>query len=157
MFVTHDTAEKHIARLKVLEDEFKKKALEIVDIIDRPMSFRKQIDGVNSQNKSLSQLKPDLRAVIAIAEEQDKTISKMEPAIESLEKGAADKKIVNKSTIVSLEKKCDTLADRVKEVNASTKSDIEEQAEKRKSLKAELDASEGLVSQLEIELAATKK
>ena len=69
MSVTHDTAKKHIARLKVLEDEFKKKALEIVDIIDRPMSFRKQIDGVNSQNKSLSQLKPDLRTAISIAEE----------------------------------------------------------------------------------------
>ena len=51
-------------------------------------------------------------------------------------------------TIVSLEGKCDTLADRIKEANAYTKSDIEEKAEERKSLKAELDASEGLVPQL---------
>ena len=59
----------------------------------------------------------------------------MEPAIESLEKGAADKKNVNKSTIVSLEKKCDTLADRVKEVNASTKSDIKREGRGTQELK----------------------
>ena len=77
MFVTHDTAEKHIVRLKDLEAEVKKKTLNIIDIVDIPRSSRKQLDGVNSQNKALSQLKPDLRTAIAIAEEQDKTISKM--------------------------------------------------------------------------------
>ena len=81
----------------------------------------------------------------------------MENAIESFEKGAADKEIVNKYTILCLEEKFNTLADRIKEANAYTKSDIEEKSGERKSLKAELDASEGLVSQLEIKLAATKK
>ena len=81
----------------------------------------------------------------------------METAIKSLEKGAADKEILNKSTIVFLEDKCNTLEDRLKEVNASTKSAIEENAEECKSLLAEFDASEGLVSQLKIELASTKK
>ena len=81
----------------------------------------------------------------------------METEIKYLEKVAADKEITKNSTIVSLENKWNTLEDRSREVNASTKSDIEEKAEEFKSLKAELDASEGLVSQLEIELAATKK
>ena len=81
----------------------------------------------------------------------------METAIKSLEKGAADKKILNKSTIVFLEDKCNTLEDRLKEVNASTKYAIKDKAEERKSLMVELDASEGLVSQLEIELASLKK
>ena len=71
----------------------------------------------------------------------------METAIKSLGKGVSDKQIVNKSTILSLEDTCNTLADRIKEANASTKSTIEEKAEERKTLKAELDASEGLVSQ----------
>ena len=78
-------------------------------------------------------------------------------AIKSIEKGVADKEIVNKSTIVYLEDICNTLEDRMKDMNASTKSAIEENAEKCKGLKAELDASEGLVSQFEIELEATKK
>ena len=81
----------------------------------------------------------------------------METSIKYLEKGAADKEIINKSTIVSLEEKCNTLPDRIKEVNASTKYAIEEKAEERKILKEELYISEGLVSQLEIELAANKK
>ena len=49
----------------------------------------------------------------------------METAIKSLEKDAAYKEIVNKSTILSLEDKCNTLEDRIKEVNAYTKSSIE--------------------------------
>ena len=49
----------------------------------------------------------------------------METTIKSLEKGAEDKDIVNKSTIVSLEDKCNTLADRIEEANAYTKSAIE--------------------------------
>ena len=49
----------------------------------------------------------------------------METVIKDIEKGAADKEIVNKSTIVSLEDKCNTLEDRIKEVNAYTKSSIE--------------------------------
>ena len=102
-----------------------KKTLDISDIIDRPRSSREQLDGVNSQNKDISQLKPDIRTAISIAEKQDKTISKMETAMKYLEKGAADKEIVNKSTVVSLEDKCNTLADRTKEANAYTKSDIE--------------------------------
>ena len=65
----------------------------------------------------------------------------METAIKSLEKGAADKDILNKSTIVSLEDKCKTLADRIKEANAYTKSVTEEKSKERKILKAELDAS----------------
>ena len=77
MSVTHDTVEKHIVRLKDLEAEVEKKTLHIVDLVDRMRSSRKQLDGVNSQNKALFQLKPDLRTDIAIAEEQDKTISKM--------------------------------------------------------------------------------
>ena len=81
----------------------------------------------------------------------------MKTAIKPLEKDAEDKEIVNKSTIVSLEDKCNTLADSIKEVNTSTKYSIEEKSEERKSLKAEFDASEGLVSQLKIELASTKK
>ena len=99
-------------------------------------SSRNQLDGVNSQNKALSQLNSDIRTDIAIAEEQDKNFSKMETAIKYLEKGAADKEIVNKSTIVSLEDKCNTLEDRIKEVNASTKSAIEEKFEECKSLNA---------------------
>ena len=150
MSVTHYTAEEHIVRLKDLEDEFEKKTLNIVDIVDRPRSSLKQLDGVNSQNRALSQLKPDLRTSIAIAEEQDKNILKMKTAIKSLEKGAADKEILNKSTILSLEDKCNTLEYSIKEVNASTKSAIEENSEECKSLKAELEASEGLVSQFEI-------
>ena len=133
-------------RLKDLEAKVEKKTLDIVDIVDRPRSSRKQLDGFNFQNKALSQLKPYLRTAIVIAEEQDKTISKMETTIKSLEKGAADKDIVNKSTIVSLNGKCNTLAYRIREANASAKSAIEEKAKERKSLKAELDASEGLVS-----------
>ena len=77
----------------------------------------------------------------------------METEIKSLEKGAADKEIVNKSTVVSLEDKCNILADRIKEANASTESATEKKAKECKSLKVELDASEGSVSQLEIELA----
>ena len=38
---------KHIVRLKDLEAEVKKKNLDIVDIVDRPRSSRKQLDGVN--------------------------------------------------------------------------------------------------------------
>ena len=91
MFVTHDTAEKHIVRLKDLEAEVKKKTLDIDDIVDRPRSSRKQLDGVHFHNKALSQLKPDLSTAIAIAEEQDKTISKIETAIKYLENGAAYK------------------------------------------------------------------
>ena len=87
IYVTHGTAEKHIVRLKDLEAEVEKKTLDIVDIVDRPRSSRKQLDGVNSQNKALSQLKPDLRTDISIAEEQDKIISQMETAIKYLEKG----------------------------------------------------------------------
>ena len=83
-------------------------------------------------------------------------MSKMETANKSHEKGAAGNEILNKSTILSLEENCNTLADRIKEANASTKYDMEEKAEERKSLKEELDASEGLISRLEIELAATK-
>ena len=101
MSVTHETTEKHIVRLKDLEAEVENKTLDIVDIVDRPRSSRNQLDGVNSQNKYVSQLRPDLRTAIAVAEEQDKTISKMENAIKSFEKGAADKEIINKSTIVS--------------------------------------------------------
>ena len=128
MSVTHDTTEKHIVRLKVLEGEVENKTLDIVDIVDRPRSSRKKLDGVNSQNKALSQFKPDLRTAIAIAEEQEKTISKIQTAKKSIEKGAADKEIVNKSTIVSSYDKCNTLADRIEEVNASTKFYIEEKA-----------------------------
>ena len=62
--VTHDTAKKHIVRLKDLEAEVEKKKLNIVDIVDRPSSSRKQLDGVNSHNKALSQLKSDLRTSI---------------------------------------------------------------------------------------------
>ena len=69
MSVTHVTAEKHIVRLKDSEAEVEKKTLHIVEIVDRPGSSRKQLHGVNSQNKVLSQLKPDLRTVIAIVEE----------------------------------------------------------------------------------------
>ena len=72
----------------------------------------------------------------------------METSIKSLEKGAADKEIINRFTIVSLEEKCNTLVDRIKEANASTKYAKEERADEQKILKAELDASEGLVSQL---------
>ena len=36
MSVTHDTAEKHVVRLKILEAEVEKKTLDIVDIVDRP-------------------------------------------------------------------------------------------------------------------------
>ena len=86
MSVTHDTTEKHIVRLKVLEGEVENKTLDIVDIVDRPRSSRKKLDGVNSQNKALSQFKPDLRTAIAISEEQDKNISKMKTAIKCLEK-----------------------------------------------------------------------
>ena len=121
MSVTHDTIEKYIVRLKYLEAEVEKKTLDIVHIVDRLRSSRNQLDGVNSWNKSLSQLKPDLRTAIAIAEEQDKTISKTETAIKSLKKGTVDKEIVNKFTIVSLEGKCNTLADKIKGANASTK------------------------------------
>ena len=67
MSVTHDTAEKNIVILKDLEAEVEKKTLYIVDIVDRPRSSRKHLDGVNSQNKALSQLKPDIRTAIAIA------------------------------------------------------------------------------------------
>ena len=81
----------------------------------------------------------------------------MEIAIKYLEKGATDKDIVNKSTILSLEDKCNTLEESIKEMNASTESDIENKAEELKSLKAELGDSEGLVSKLEIELAAIKR
>ena len=157
MSFTHYTAEKYIVRLKDLEAEVEKKTLDIFDLVDRLSSSKKQLDGVNSQIKALSQLKPDIRTAISIAEEQDKTISKIETAIKSLEKVAADKEIVNKSTIVSLEDKCNTLEERIKEVDSSTKSAIEEKVEECKFLKAELDASEVLVSRLEIELAAKKK
>ena len=85
MSITHDTAEEHIVRLKDLGAEVEKKTLYIVDIVDRPRSSMKKLDGVNSQNKSLSQLKPNLRTAIATAEEQDKTISKMKTAIKYLE------------------------------------------------------------------------
>ena len=68
----------------------------------------------------------------------------METANKYLEKGAADKEIVKKSTLLSLEDKCNTLEDRIKEVSASTKYDIEENSEEFKSLKAYLDASERL-------------
>ena len=54
MSVTRDTAEKNIVRLNYLEAEVEKKTLDIVDIFDRPSSSRKQLDGVNSQNKALS-------------------------------------------------------------------------------------------------------
>ena len=66
MSVTHDTLEKHILRLKDLEAKVQNKTLDIVDIVDRPRSYRKQLDGVNSQNKVLYQLKPNLRNAIAI-------------------------------------------------------------------------------------------
>ena len=72
MSVTHYTAEKYIVRLKDLESEVKKETLDIVGIVDRQSSSRKQLDGVNFQTKAISRLKPDLRTVIAIAEEQDK-------------------------------------------------------------------------------------
>ena len=84
-----------------MESEVEKKTIDIVDLNDILKSSRKQLDGINYQNKALSQLKPDLRTAIVIAEEQDKNISKMENAIKSLEKDAADKEIINKSTIVS--------------------------------------------------------
>ena len=51
MFVTHDTAEKHVVILKDLEAEVEKNTLDIVDIIDRPRPSRKQLDGVNSHKK----------------------------------------------------------------------------------------------------------
>ena len=68
MYVTHDTAEKHIVRLKDLEAEVENKTFDILDIVDIPSSSMKQLDEVNSQNKALSQLKPDLRTSISIAE-----------------------------------------------------------------------------------------
>ena len=47
MSVTHDTTEKNIVRLKDSDAEVEKKMLNIVDIVDRPRSSRKQLDGVN--------------------------------------------------------------------------------------------------------------
>ena len=67
--VTHGTTEKHIVRLKDFKAEVEKKTLYIVDIVDKPRSIWKQLGGFNSQNKVLSQLKPDLRTAIAIVEE----------------------------------------------------------------------------------------
>ena len=48
----------------------------------------------------------------------------METAIKFIEKGAADKVIVNKYTSVPLEGKCNTIAKMVREANAYTESAI---------------------------------
>ena len=64
--------------MKDFEAEVEKKTLDIVDLVYRLRSSMKQLDGVSSQNKALSQLKPDKRTAIAIAEEQGGGFSKME-------------------------------------------------------------------------------